>query len=707
MMRFRLRGVRWQIWVLAVGLVCNQSAVGSEELTATVNADEYVAHGAGFRVVLNRFVEPAEGQIAIFVGQTDVTAVIGIENDADYVYPPTAPALPPGLHDVVVYLVTGEREFVEIARLEVRVRTRAGFDESEVNPRLDLAINAQLREAVERDAIPSERPEFQDYDIQAGLSTRHRRGELELRTSVNISAVDNRQQAIRFGELGDKAPKQDLNDYLIEAETSNAGAALGHVTFGEQPLLISSVGNRGATVRHRVSERLDVAAAAMNGTAIVGYKNLTGLQDLGNDHYIVSGQVGYELLANRPGGARVELSWMSGKIRSDPGFNVGEITDAESSRGFGIKMSGSTESGRLRGEFNYARSRFFNPSDPQLDLFGDPLPVTATTDNARSLDLGFDVLQDYMIGEDLPARVTVSFRHERADPLYRSLGAFVNANVESNTLSLSGGLGDVSLEASLGRSQDNVDDVATLLTTGTDSANLSASIPLESLASRYLTASTERRWWLPRLDYSWGRVHQFAVNSPANAFSGFNGGSHLPDQVNRTEGVGVAWNGEQWNLSYRYDLSRQNNRQVGRALDDFNNYSQNVNLGLRPLDTLNVSLDYGRSRNKDVAGALTQHTTSYGANLNWQFIENWELAANWTISDSDDSAGNAESISHSAQAQVTYSFELPAPGMERKLPGQWFVRYSHNENDNVDNLFGFNSTSRIWTLNTGLSLSFF
>ena len=104
---------------------------------------------------------------------------------------------------------------------------------------------------------------------------------------------------------------------------------------------------------------------------------------------------------------------------------------------------------------------------------------------------------------------------------------------------------------------------------------------------------------------------------------------------------------------------------------------------------------------------MTRHTTSYGANVNWQFIQDWELAANWTITDSDDSAGNAESVSHSAQAQLTYTFALPLPGLERKSPGQWFLRYTHNENDSVDNLFGFNSTSRIWALNTGLSLSFF
>jgi len=707
MIRFKLENFGRRGWLLAVGLLCTCSSAWSEELSVTLGSEGYVDHGAGFRVVLDRFVEPTEGRIAIFVDQTDVSAVIEVENDADYVYPPTAPPLAPGLHEIAVYLVTLEREFIELSQHEMRVRTRAGFDESEITPRADLSMNAQMREVVERDATPSERPQFLDYDLQAGLTTRHRRGDLELRTAVNISAVDNRRQALRFSELGSKAPKQDLNDYLLEAQTSTTSVSLGHVTFGDQPLLISYVSNRGVTGQHALTDRLDVAAAAMNGTSIVGYNNLTCLTDLGKDHYIVSARAGYELLADRPGGARVEVSWMNGKIRSDPSFNVGEVTDAESSHGFGVKIAGSTESGRLRGEFNYARSRFLNPNDPQLDLAGDPLPVTATTDDARSFKLGLDVLQDYMLQEDLPARLTVGFLHEHADPLYKSLGAFVNANVESNTFSMTGGVGDISLDASLGRSQDNVDDVATLLTTRTESMNLSAAVPLDSLIARFVDLGDASNWWIPSLDYSWGRVHQYAVNSPEAALSGFNGGSHLPDQVDRTESLGFAWYGDQWNLSYRYDLSKQNNRQTGRTEDDFKNYSHGVNVGLRPLDTLDASLDYSRSRDKDVAGALIQYTDSYGANVNWQFFKNWALGANWTITTSDDSAKNADSVSHSGQAQVTYTFEVPAPGLDRKLPGQWFLRFNHNESDNVDNLFGFNSTSRIWTLNTGLSLSFF
>ena len=85
---------------------------------------------------------------------------------------------------------------------------------------------------------------------------------------------------------------------------------------------------------------------------------------------------------------------MDGKKPNEFNFDTGEIPDAEESRGLGVRVLGSSESGRLRGEVNYARSRFTNPDDPTLALDDEEIvEVKPSTDNAYSAEVAYDVFQ--------------------------------------------------------------------------------------------------------------------------------------------------------------------------------------------------------------------------------------------------------------------------------------------------------------------------
>ena len=56
-------------------------------------------------------------------------------------------------------------------------------------------------------------------------------------------------------------------------------------------------------------------------------------------------------------------------------------------------------------------------------------------------------------------------------------------------------------------------------------------------------------------------------------------------------------------------------------------------------------------------------------------------------------------------AQLSRNFELPFG--ENRLPGQIFVSYSQTELDSQNNLFGINTLVKNWSINSGVSLSFF
>ncbi|MEZ5584918.1 MAG: hypothetical protein R3F37_21035 [Candidatus Competibacteraceae bacterium] len=398
---------------------------------------------------------------------------------------------------------------------------------------------------------PLDRETYEDLELQLGLETRHKRGTFELRSNASASGFSYRQDSLRYGELLEDSPKLDLNDYLIEAETPSTLVSLGHFGYGNNPLLISNVNNRGTRARYRLNERFDVGVGFMHGTSIVGYNNIFGLSDF-NESRIAAATFGIEWLPARPGGLRTELTYMDGKKPNEFNFDTGEIPDAEESRGFGVRVLGSSESGRLRGEVNYARSRFTNPDDPTLALDDEEIvEVKPSTDNAYSAEIAYDLLQDEPVFNDTPVALTATLRYAYADALYRSLGTYLDANLETYTAGLDGRIGDVGAQLAYTWVQDNVDDIPTLLTTRTRGLTFALNVPFKTLFGDPENPS----WWIPDAAYALERVHQQAVNTPDPELSGFDDPSQLPDQVTRVDAFDLIWAGERWDFSYRLGMA--------------------------------------------------------------------------------------------------------------------------------------------------------
>lgn len=689
-----LRGSRIPTGVLGASLLLAGGLTGQDgggngigAIDTSLPDEGYVSRGEELEIRFTGTIEPGE-RLAVFVGTLDLSGVFepvpgGLR------YSPSALPLPSGEAELVVYRVGPDESWEEIHRQPLRVRNALGFDRGRVEPRVDLGLEGRLAEGHEPDEQAPLRATYQDFTGQIDLETELARGGFAWMNRGTVIGVDRRENALRFGSLGEDAPRVDLSNYLVRMGWGESNLSIGHVSLGRQRHLISGFTSRGTRIGVRAGSRLDVAAGVVNGSGIVGWSNPLGLAD--SDHRMVSGSVGLEAL-DRPGGLRLELSGMSGSRLPLAGFNQGVVNDAEESEGFGVHLQASDPSQRIRLEGGFARSTFDNPKDPTLAQGEALVEVESAARNAHYAEGTVDVLRNLRLGERHTAGLTLGYRHERVAPLYRSLGASVQSDVLGHEWTARATVAGVGLQASHARSEDNLDDLPSVLKSLTRRTGVGASVPLPGLFG-------DGGEWLPMLAYSFDRTRQFGAELPENGdFSE----SHVPDQVSRNQSLSADWELGVVRLGYRLDHSKQDNRQVDREEADFSTLVNAVSLGLRPLSSLGIdlSLDLERSENEELDEI--ERTRRYGARLDWAPFDRSTLAFSVAFTRSTDDQALREREDTLIDAQWS-SF---VPGL-RSLDGRYYLRFSRSMADAIDTTFDLDQHNAQWSLNSGLNLSLF
>jgi hypothetical protein len=647
-----------------------------------------------------RFTSPpdlASGEIRVLAGTTDVTALSHFASPAELVIDPSLLPFESGEHELVLYLV-GSQGWKELQRYPLRVLTPGGFQAAEVTPRVNLNVKSRLDEGHNASAPPPPRTTYTDIAGEGGLDAHVTRGDFDMQAGFNGVGTSYRNEALRYGELGDDAPKVDLSEYQVAMDYRRANLSLGHISYGNNPLLLNSMSSRGMILGYQLTDRLDISGNLMNGTSITGYDNFFGLDN--SNHRISGATVGYELLGDRPGGLRIETSYLDATVESQDNFNVGEVSDAEESHGFGIRLVGSSKGGRVRHDLVFARSTYTNPFDPLLAQGGTLQAVKETTNNGRTADIGFDLLRNStFISETNPVSVVLNLHHERVEPEYKSLGSYFASDQEHNRATLDAMLGGAQLQVLRGRQEDNLDDIPTILKTRTYNTGVTLNLPLPN----WLAQPGAPGWW-PSLTYSWQEVHQYAINTPVTSDSGFTG-SHRPDQLNTSQQVNASWYRERWGFSYGFNYSDQDNRQTGREQADFKNYGHQVSANLRATDRLNLNAGVSRYKNYSKEEDISRYTTSGNLGIDWQVSNRWYLSGNISRTLSDDSEDQADNENDDLQLQIARQFDIRAGN--RRLPGQAFVRYSRTANESSNNIFDFSSRANYWNVDAGISLALF
>ncbi len=647
-----------------------------------------------------RFSRPwmaTDGAPVLMVGGTDVTALTERTRDR-LIYRPGVEPLPAGATEVVVYRALAGR-WVELARVTLKVLTGGGFRRIDAQPQGTLGNKGQV--ATGESGLPSpERPTYQDFSFNGSLGTTHEHERFTLETSTNLVGASRREEALRYGIRQDAAPRLDLSDYRVSLRAGATTLVLGHTSFGASRHLVNGFGARGATLgwSHRGTE---VNVAAMSAASTVGWDQLLPVTN--GDHRVLAMSVGRELVSTRPGALRMDATWLDASMLPRGGFRQGAVIDAEVSDGGALQVSAATPGQRLRLVSGLSRSRFTNPArDAQLGGDTVVVAVERETSTARFLEASLAPLQGRAVPRLGLVNATFNLRHERVDPLYRSVVAPVQADRRQDGGDANLTVGAVSAQFALSRSRDNLAQLPGFMTTRDRVRTASLAIPVAQLLG-----IQQRAAWLPGITWSLNRTHQAGDGVPAG---GVFTADHVPDQVSRNSDLGAQWQAGTWRLGLRRNRAEQDNRQVGRAAADFASGSDALSIGWTFGVAGDVALDLGNDFQESLERAERSRTRRATLNANLRRGQSTAVMMAFSLLRTTPPAGPV-TLNTDQRLEVTQplAFLRDASGGAR---GQLFLRFGRTTARvpdfalQADNPMAV-QRQRQWTINSGLNLRLF
>jgi hypothetical protein len=697
--RFRTRAFTGPIallGILASAATAQQRADSAITVVPGFAGGSYVESRAPIQLTLSRVPAAGEGRIAVFVGTADLTSLFAAEG-ATLAFRSNGVDLPSGETDVKVFLVRGAA-WNELAKFAIRVLTPRGFEKALVDPGVELRNTGQLAEGHSGSEPAPPRSTFQAIAGTLSLETAHRRDSMSFTSSVHVLGANERRDAVRFAEKGEQAQLLDLADYALRFEGRKMVIAAGQVTAGVNRHLINGFASRGVTGVVSGS-RASFSVGAENGTSIVGMDNIAGLAH--SDHRIFSSGVGVELFPARPGAVHVDATVLQGALLPVSGFTQGGITSGERSSGYGVQLAASTPSQRIRIAAGMASSRSEFAADPAQSSSSSIVPSAPHRASARYAEFNAMLLQGRKLFGVVPVTLNLGVKHERVDPLYRSVAVAMQSDIERDGFDVGGMVDVVSVLVAGGGTTDNLDRIASLLTTRGRSSSVTLGAPLASL----LRVTHGSAWW-PTVSYDRQQMHQFGAGVPAG---GAYTPSDIPDQVTVAQNAGAQWQVSHWQFAYRLSFSGQDNRQPGQELADFASrvhaFTVGVTVGSRVMLTLDVGLE--RQENK----ALSQLTTVHRAGLagNWHITPVTTLDGNITASRTNDAGAGSNAHVSSVQLGIARGFNL-WHSTDAVPRGQAFLRFTRQSNE----LFNLGAplapptqASGHWNLASGLTLRLF
>ncbi len=649
-------------------------------------------------VRLSRALLPSDGQIAICIGPLDLSKQTKAIDTTTFSAEPNGTGLPTGQHDVVVHLIRGD-EWIDLAKFSVTVEgdTAAAAAEAKgIESRFTLGTKGQIYERESGTAKASKRPRFQDMTSTGALSWEGKPLGWDAKTGFNLTGVSHRNEAPRFGTDGVNADKLDLNDYKAEFTRGDAKFAVGHLSYGNHPLLLNNRDSRGFSMGYVITPWLDVSATALRATSIVGFDDFFGLSTV--SHRIYATTVGVELIPEKKGLLRTELIFMDALAQPQSNVNQGQIPDSEKSRGLGLRVVSSDPDGRWKADALWARSRYVNPTSAELAQGSALVPVKEETRDAYQIDASYQLIKDVKwIGDKWPMNMRAIAHYEYAEPLFKSLGASFISDQKLTRYGSEMRLGEIALTLTGSEKNDNVKTIPTILKTGTYEKSGQLMLPLPTI---FGTSEKPANLW-PAVQLESRRVRQYTLRIPdgTNARSSF-----WPDQINFTHKAALNWNYEPYAVTYNFEIGDQDNRQPGREAADFLIHTHGLTIAWKVSDKLNVNLGYNRSRNYSYEKVQATYSNGGTVGIDWQMSDVWSIKTDYAKTLAFDSLNQQYSNTLTAALQVARKFTLEQFG--KKLPGQVFIRVAYANNRALDTLVAQVLSGKQTLIQTGLSLNF-
>ena len=675
------------------GLGILAPAATAQDLSATMRNDgEWVSRFHPLEFTLTRPLSPGE-RLELLVGTTDVSDLCTVRGDT-LIYQPQVVPLSPGPLSITLSVITPDGAWKPLGAFTLNILTAASLEKMALTPSLSLNNKGQPAEDHFPDGVGGGRGNFQELSGQLALKFEAARGIFQAGLGFNLIGVSFRQEALRFAEKKEDAAKVDLSNYLVDLRAGGAAVSLGHFAHGRERHLLNGFASRGVSAAIVLASFVDLSAAAMSATNIVGWDNLSGLDD--PRHRIYSGTLGLEILPAAPGTVRIEASYVRGSQLPISNFNEGQITDAEKSEGGAIRLLIADPGRNITLDAGLAKARFTNPTIPFVTQDLGFVPTEPTTRQARYADISWDILRDGMLLTVLPASLNLTFRHERVDPLYRAVGASARPDILQNTYEMRGGLGPLQANITHLRSEDNLDGIASVLKTFTRQTG--TTLNLIPLAQPGAFPS-----WMPTLSYGRNKTHQFGASTPIN--SEFTP-TRVPAQVTTSQTAAVEWQVSGLRAGYRGTHTVQDNQQVGRENADAVNRIHSLALSLSPFQLMTMSIEGSLESMENLEISSIVRTKRIGLGLSALLFPGASTSFNGTLSSTENDDGSNEQRQASFSVEASYALDLSSSFMFT-WRGQLFVRYAWNEAITSNALFDLRQQARAWVITTGVSFNIF
>ena len=639
---------------------------------------------------LDRAITHADGRLAVIVGTTDLSSLLELRG-TNARLSLRGESSAGGTVTVSVYLVRPDGAWTELGQFPWRRRTRTGFDSASWQPRIDAQSDGQLGATLPASTNASRATPFQDVSWNGGVRTRWQRGGVTSELQSLLVAVPRTTARLRAAQLGDRAPFVDLASYSLLLSRGPVALSAGHISLGRDRLLINQFRSRGvaASVALGRLAQLDLASAA--GSELVGWDDPLGIAR--SAHRVQSATLALEAVPSQPGLIHAEVSALTGSLQPITAFSQGAVTDREVSRGFGGSVVAALPSQRVRLSLGIAQSRFENPTDRLLSGDSPIIAVQSATKWARYGDMTVDLLRQRKLAGASVSLQAVG-RHQRTDPLYRSIAASVPADQQQDALEVNSALGALQVQGSLTTGRDNVANVPTLLVTRSRTRTLSTSLPLAQL-TRSATAAA----WLPTLSVSWQGNGQRGDEIPDSA--GFRSDAQRPDQWSTNATLLLGWQRTKWNIATRINRSLVDSRQAGRETSDFRTEVRAITLGLTPTASLSIALDIADERQDRLEQQARARSQRAALQADWRPFRLTTLGAVGSMVRTDDAAATTRGRNDELRLEVSQGLAFVGRRSEG-APARAFVRYARTGSAN--RFGGLSQPSvRQWTLSAGFN----
>lgn len=636
-----------------------------------------------FTLALDRHPTPEEGTLRVFVGEVEVTAMLEPQQLL-LTYPARlAGVITAGEHQVEVFLDSQAGEWVKLGSFPLRLRTRAGFEQARIAPTLDLAGEGR-REGEDGSDAPVQSD--LSASLNATLASEHRRGTLTLKSSFAVVGVPERQAALRFAELGEDAPLVDLSSYLVEARLGEATLSVGYLQFGRHRLVAQGFSARGVTASIPIARGANVELAATGGSSQVGWSDLVSLSE--RQHQMRSATLQLEFFPTVPGAARLALTWLDGSLLPRSGFNRGAVVAAERSRGGGAQVHLALPSGRLGLEAGWARMRLDGGFDAELEEGLAVEPVASSTSSGHFAELHATLLEG-RLAEHAQGALRVALQHQRVDPLYRSVAASTQADVDRRAGQLIAQLGSVTVQGSWERTVDNLNRLPTVLGSHGERHGVNLALPLAHLLSTS---------WLPSLQAGWDRSRARGLARDGTLFPP----DTVPDLDTTSRSAALDWGVGAWQLGYRWSWSRADNRNPAQAQADLEPTSHQFSVARALGQRVNVSLDASRDETRELGSGQQDRSHRLGLATSLRFGEALGCSVNLSHSTRRSLPDQAENTGTDGDVQLSYRFSLGVVGGQ----GGASLRLARRHHTTLSPLFGVDEDTRHWSASLGVSVSF-